>query len=103
MSKNDSFLKKYIIPNLPYVLVFWFACKLAESYRLASGDTVQKIMQGFSSLGEVMANPLPSFVPFDMLIGLAGAAIIYIIVYVKKKNAKKWRKDEEYGSARWGI
>ena len=55
-----------------------------------------------TNLSAVMANPMPSFHPTDLLVGLAGAVIVYIIVWNKKRNAKNWRKDVEYGSARWG-
>ena len=97
-------LKKYLLPNFPYILVFWFANKLGMAYRLAEGaDMMGKLMGSMSTLGRAMANPLPSFMPFDLLVGAAGAAIIYAVVRSKKKNAKKYRKDVEYGSARWGT
>ena len=96
--------KKYLLPNFPYILVFWFANKLGQAYRLAEGaDMMGKLMGSMSTLGRVMANPLPSFMTFDLLVGVAGAAIIYAVVRSKKKNAKKYRKDVEYGSARWGT
>jgi type IV secretion system protein VirD4 len=96
-------LKKYAVPNLPYALIFWFANKLGEAYRLAPGDDVlQKIIRVAGTLNAAMAKLTPSFDPFDLTFGLAGAAIVYAIVYVRKKNAKKYRKDMEYGSARWG-
>lgn len=97
-------LKKYLLPNFPYLLVFWFANKLGSAYRLAEGaNFLAKLMGSMSTLGRAMANPLPSFMPFDLLVGAAGAAIIYAVVRSKKKNAKKYRKDVEYGSARWGT
>lgn len=96
-------LKKYALPNLPYALVFWFACKLGEAWRLAPGAGLDQKLPGLSAtVGEVMARPLPSMVAQDWLVGLVGAAIIWAVVYFKKKNAKKYRKDVEYGSARWG-
>ena len=97
-------LKRRVLPNLPYVMVFWFACKLGESYRLANGGNfLQKLTGSMSTLNAAMMRPMPSFVPFDLIVGLAGAAIIYAVVRHKKKNAKKWRKDVEHGSARWGT
>lgn len=97
-------LKKYVMPNLPYAMVFWFANKLGLAYRLAPGeDVMAKVLGVMTSLNEAMANPLPSFNLFDLLVGAVGAAIIYAVVYSKKKNAKKYRKDVEYGSARWGT
>ncbi|MDL2248516.1 type IV secretory system conjugative DNA transfer family protein [Tyzzerella sp. OttesenSCG-928-J15] len=97
-------LKKYVMPNLPYAMVFWFANKLGLAYRLTPGeDVMAKVLGVMKSLNEAMANPLPSFNIFDLLVGAVGAAIIYAVVYSKKKNAKKYRKDVEYGSARWGT
>jgi len=104
MTKITPFLKKYVLPNLPYVMIFWFADKLGEAYRLASGkDFLQKLIHIMGTLNKAMANPMPSFVPFDLLVGLAGAALVYAIVYIKKQNAKKYRPDVEHGSARWGT
>lgn len=103
ISRIKMLLKRYILPNLPYVFIFWFANKLGEAYRLAHGaDFLQRLTQSVSTLGPVMRNPLPSFVLFDFCVGLVGVAIIYGIVTAKKKNAKKYRKNVEYGSARWG-
>lgn len=97
-------LKKYVLPNLPYAMVFWFADKLGTAYRLAPGENMMaKVMGALNTLGQAMANPLPSFVPFDLLVGATGAGIIYAVVYNKKKNARRFRKNEEYGSARWGT
>ena len=102
-AKITGFLKKYILPNLPYALIFWFANKLGEAYRLADGrDFLQKFIHSMATLNAAMAHPWPSFDLFDLTVGLAGAALVYAIVYVKKKNAKKWRRNAEYGSARWG-
>lgn len=97
-------IKKYVIPYLPYVLIFWFANKLGMAYRLAEGaDFLKKLTGSMVTLNAAIAKPLPSFVPFDLLIGVAGAAVIYAVVYFKGKNAKKYRKGVEYGSARWGT
>ena len=96
-------IKKYILPNLPYLLVFWFANKLGTAYRLADGtDFIKKLTGSMLMLNTAISKPLPSFVAFDLLIGAAGAAVIYAVVYFKGKNAKKYRKGVEYGSARWG-
>jgi type IV secretion system protein VirD4 len=103
MTKLAPFLKKHVIPNLPYALIFWFADKLGEAYRLAHGrDILQKFIHCMATLGEIMSRPAPSFVPFDLAVGLAGTLIVFVVVYIKKKNAKKYRKNQEYGSARWG-
>lgn len=95
-------IKKYVLPNLPYLFIFWFFTKVAESYRLTVGDSMTKVMGALSGLGAVMKNPLPSFYPQDLMIGMIGAAAIWLIVYFRKKNAKKYRHGVEYGSARWG-
>ncbi|AOT68780.1 VirD4-like conjugal transfer protein, CD1115 family [Geosporobacter ferrireducens] len=101
---NTDNLRKYVLPNLPYVPVFWFADKLGEAWRLAPGeDALDKLIYGIGILDAVMAKPLPSLHPHDLLAGAAGAAAVYATVYFKKKNARKWRKDREYGSARWGT
>ena len=102
-SKVTTFLKRRVLPNLPYAFIFWFANKLGEAYRMASGtDFLQRLTRAVGTLGPAMQNPLPSFDMFDLAVGLIGAAIIYGVVAAKKRNAKKYRKDVEYGSARWG-
>ena len=103
--KGNIDIKKYLVPNLPYVMMFWFFSKIAEGYRLSAGtDTVSKAMAAVSGLGATITkNPLPSFHPRDLLFGIAGAAAIRAVVYFKGKNAKKYRHGVEYGSARWGT
>ena len=101
---NTTKIKQYVLPYLPYAMIFWFFSKCGEAYRLAPGhDFLQKLMHGIGNLNTALARPLPSFDPFDLLVGLVGAAAIFGLVWYKKKNAKKWRKDIEYGSARWGA
>jgi len=96
-------MRKYILPYLPYAIMFWFFSKCAEVYRLSpENDFVRKLMDTLTSLGAALSNPMPSFHPFDHLVGLIGAVGIYLIVWNKKRNAKNWRKDVEYGSAKWG-
>ena len=97
-------VKKILLPNLPYLFIFWFFNRVAEGYRLAEGaDMVTKAMGAVSGLGALISkNPLPSFYPRDLLLGAAGAVIIRAVVYFKAKNAKKYRHGVEYGSARWG-
>ena len=95
--------KKLILPNIPYVFIALIATKLGQAFRLAPGmDFSSKllgIMDGFSM---AFQNIMPSFHPIDLLVGVAAAAIIRLVVYFKSKNAKKYRKNIEYGSARWG-
>ena len=97
-------VKKILLPNLPYLFIFWFFNRVAEGYRLAEGaDMVTKAMGAVSGLGALISkNPLPSFYPRDLLLGAVVAVIIRAVVYFKAKNAKKYRHGVEYGSARWG-
>jgi type IV secretion system protein VirD4 len=104
MSKVTLFMKSHILPALPYAVIFWFGCKLSEAWRLAAGvDLFQRLAHIRTAFGSAVQNPLPSFYPVDLLAGFIAAAAIFGIVAVKKSNAKKWRKDVEYGSARWGT
>jgi type IV secretion system protein VirD4 len=83
--------------------MFWLFDKSGEAYRMSPGrDILQKLLEAVANLNSAFQKPMLSFAPFDLLIGLIGAAVIYGVVYYKKKNSKKWRKDREYGSARWG-
>ena len=102
MNKPD--VKKLILLNLPYVFAFYFADKIAAVFRLAPGtEFIDKLTNGFAVFGTAFANPLPSLHPFDLCVGVAGAVAVRLIVYSKGKNAKKYRKGEEYGSARCGA
>ena len=101
MNKPD--VKKLVLLNLPYVFAFYFADKIAAVFRLAPGtEFIDKLTNGFAVFGSAFANPLPSFHPVDLLIGLIAGALLKLAVYVKGKNRKKFRQGEEYGSARWG-
>ena len=100
---NNRNLKKWIIQNLPYILFVYLFDKAAQAVRLAPGaDLSGKLLGIGNGFTSAFASPLPSFSPVDMLIGIAGAILIRLIVYTKGKNAKKYRKGVEYGSARWG-
>ena len=97
-------LKKQLIPWLPYGLIGLFATNLGEAWRLAAGtDASQKLLGVMASIPLAFATPLPSFHPFDLLVGLCSAGLLRLAVYLKSKNAKKYRKGVEYGSARWGT
>ncbi len=101
--KNINY-KKLLIPNIPYVFIGLLATKLGQAARLAPGfDFSSKALHIMDGLETAFSNPLPSFHPIDLLVGIAAAAIIRLVVYVKGKNAKKYRKNIEYGSARWGT
>ena len=101
--KNVNY-KKLILPNIPYVFIGLLATKLGQAVRLSPGvdfsSKAMNIMQGISMAFE---NIMPSFHPIDLLVGIAAGVIIRLVVYFKGKNAKKFRKNLEYGSARWGT
>ena len=102
MSKIN--LKKLLILNIPYILVGLFATNFGEAWRLAEGaDSSAKILSFFYALPIALGNPLPSFHPLDLLVGIACGAGLRLAVYLKSKNAKKYRHNVEYGSARWGT
>ena len=102
MNKPD--VKKLILLNLPYVFAFYFADKIAAVFRLAPGTAfIDRLTNGFAVFGTAFANPLPSFHPVDLLIGLSAGVLLKLAVYLKGKNAKKYRHGIEYGSARWGT
>ena len=96
-------LKKALLPNLPYLLFVWLFDKLCQAVRLAPGlnasEKLLRIAQGFT---EAFASLWLSLHPLDLLLGVAGAALVRLAVYLKAKNAKKYRRGVEYGSARWG-
>ena len=96
-------MKKLIIANLPYLLFVYLFGKLGQAYRLAEGiDLSQKLLHFAGGCAAAFESAAPSFPPIALLIGVAGAAALRLMVYCKGKNAKKYRKGVEYGSARWG-
>ena len=96
-------LKKTIISSVPYTFIGLFATKLGQAWRPTSGDELgERILDLGNGLLEAMQSPLPSFYPFDLLVGAVVALLIRLVVYEKSKNAKKYRRNVEYGSARWG-
>lgn len=100
---NTEFFKKWILSNLPYLFFVYLFDKAAQAFRLAPGaDLSGKILYLGKGFATAFASAAPSFVLADLLVGLVGAALIRLIVYVKGRNAKKYRKGIEYGSARWG-
>ena len=97
-------IRKYILPNIPYLFIGWACLKLGTAYRLAAGAGVGEKLLGLGrSIGPAFADFAPGLVPFDWLVGLVGAVVFRLLIYFKSKNAKKYRRDEEYGSARWGT
>ena len=101
--RTDS-VKKYVIPNIPYLFVLWACLKLGTAYRLAPGvDFAHKLMGLGQSIGPAFADFAPGLALFDWLGGIVGAGGFRLLIYSKSKNAKKFRRDEEYGSSRWGC
>jgi type IV secretion system protein VirD4 len=101
--KKPVNIKKIILPNIPYVFIALLATKLGQAARLAPGfDFSSKAIHIMEGLTLAFQSIVPSFHPVDLCVGIASAGIIRLIVYAKGKNAKKYRKNEEYGSARWG-
>lgn len=95
-------LKKQLILNLPYILIGLYATKLGEAWRLAEGaDASQKFLHLMDGFTAAFQSPLPSFHLSDLLIGLVIGCVLRLLVYEKSRNAKKYRRNEEYGSARW--
>ncbi len=96
-------IKKLLIPNLPYLLIGLYASKIGQAYRLAVGaDLSEKLRHIGDGFAAAFVSPYPSFHLQDLAIGLLCGAALRLAVYVRGKNAKKYRKDVEYGSARWG-
>ena len=101
--KQSTSIKKLILVSIPYVFIALLTTKLGQAARLAPGfDFSSKAIHIMEGLTQAFENIAPSFHPFDLCVGIAAAGIIRLVVYTKGKNAKKYRKNEEYGSARWG-
>jgi type IV secretion system protein VirD4 len=101
---NTKKLKKIIIKALPYVLMGLVCTNLGEAWRLSEGaDASKKLLSFFDTLGPAFSNPLPSFHPVDLLIGAICGGALYLAVYIRHKNAKHFKHNQEYGSARWGT
>ena len=96
-------LRKYVLPNIPYVFIGWVFLKLGTAYRLAAGAGFGEKLLGLGqTIGAAFADFAPGLAPFDWLVGIVGAVAFRLLIYFKSKNAKKYRRDAEYGSARWG-
>ena len=96
--------KKKLLPNLPYLLFVYLFDKLCQAVRLAPGlDASEKFLHLSQGFTEAFSYTAPSLHPLDLLAGIAGAVIVRLVVYAKGKNARKYRKGIEYGSARWGT
>ena len=97
-------LKRLLLLNFPYIFVGLIATNLGEGWRLAAGaNSSEKLLSFMTTLPVALQNTLPSFHPFDLMIGVICALVFYLAVYMRGKNAKQFRKGEEYGSARWSA
>ena len=97
-------LKRLLILNIPYFIIGLLATNIGEAWRMAEGaDFSAKLLGFFAAISPAFSNPVPSFHPADLLIGILGGCIMRLAVYLKGKNAKKYRHNVEYGSARWGT
>ena len=101
--KKPLNIKKLVLLNLPYILMGLFATNFGEAWRMAQGaDASEKALSLISVLPAALGSFWPSFHPLDLLVGLCCGAALRLAVYLKGKNAKKYRPNIEYGSARWG-
>lgn len=101
---NTKEIKRLVILNIPYVILGLLATNLGEAWRLAAGmDISEKILALFGTIPVAFGNPLPSMYPADLCVGLVCGAVLRTAVYLRGKNAKKYRHNVEYGSARWGT
>lgn len=100
---NREKLKKQILRNLPYVMIGLFSTKLGEAWRIAGRTVSEKLLGLGAAWNQAVRVPLPSFHPRDFLVGITCGVLLKLIVYEKGKNAKKYRHNVEYGSARWGT
>ena len=95
--------RKFLLPNIPYLFIGWAILKISTAYRMAAGtDFLTKAMGIGQTIGPAFADFAPGLNPVDWLVGIVGAVGFRLLIYMKSKKAKKFRRDEEYGSARWG-
>ena len=97
-------MKKLFLLNLPYLLFVYPFDKLAQAFRLAPGsDLSGKLLSIGDGFTAALSSPWLSFHPTDLLVGIVGAVAFRLLIYFKSKNAKKFRRDAEYGTARWSA
>ncbi len=100
--KTDK-IRKFLLPNIPYLFIGWAILKISTAYRMAAGaDFLTKAMGIGQTIGPAFADLAPGLNPVDWLVGIVGTVGFRLLIYMKSKKAKKFRRDEEYGSARWG-
>ena len=97
-------IRKYVLPNIPYLFIGWFCLKIGTAYRLAAGAGFGEKLLGLGqTIGAAFASFAPGLAPLDWFVGIVGAAGFRLLIYCKAKKAKKFRRDAEYGTARWGM
>ena len=97
-------IRKYVLPNIPYLFIGWFCLKIGTAYRLAAGTGFGEKLLGLGqTIGAAFASFAPGLAPLDWFVGIVGAAGFRLLIYCKAKKAKKFRRDAEYGTARWGT
>ena len=97
-------IRKYVLPNIPYLFIGWFCLKIGTAYRLAAGAGFGEKLLGLGqTIGAAFASFAPGLAPLDWFVGIVGAAGFRLLIYCKAKKAKKFRRDAEYGTARWGT
>ena len=97
-------VRKYVLPNIPYLFIGWFCLKIGTAYRLAAGTGFGEKLLGLGqTIGAAFASFAPGLAPLDWFVGIVGAAGFRLLIYYKAKKAKKFRRDAEYGTARWGT
>ena len=96
-------IRKYVLPNIPYLFIGWFCLKIGTAYRLAAGAGFGEKLLGLGqTIGAAFASFAPGLAPLDWLVGVVGAVGFRLLIFCKAKKAKKFRHDAEYGTARWG-
>ena len=96
-------IRKYVLPNIPYLFIGWFCLKIGTAYRLAAGTGFGEKLLGLGqTIGAAFASFAPGLAPLDWFVGIVGAVGFRLLIYCKAKKAKKFRRDAEYGTARWG-
>ena len=97
-------IRKYVLPNIPYLFIGWFCLKIGTAYRLAAGTGFGEKLLGLGqTIGAAFASFAPGLAPLDWFVGIVGAAGFRLLIYCKAKKVKKFRRDAEYGTARWGT
>lgn len=96
-------IRKYVLPNIPYLFIGWFCLKIGTAYRLAAGAGFGEKLLGLGkTIGAAFASFAPGLAPLDWFVGIVGAVGFRLLIYCKAKKAKKFRRDAEFGTARWG-